>query len=369
MRAVTTAIVSDLHLGTTSGVDVARRGEPLARLVEVVAGADRVVFLGDLLELRERPTAAVLADVEATLRRIGEAAGGKQVLVVPGNHDHQIVGPALERARLAGNPALPLEREHGVGPGEIGERLAALMPRSELSIAYPGIWLRGDVYATHGHYLDAHLTVPRVECLMAAAVERYATALHAGGPTAPEHYEAILAPIYALAHAVAQSSRARSAARRGNLSRSVWSTATGRGGTGVLKRALVGKAAIPAAVAALNAAGLGPFNPNVSSDELRRAGLEAIGEVVARLGIDADYVIFGHTHRSGPLDGDGDEWRLQGGTQLVNSGSWIHEDVFVDGDGPANPYWPGRVVLLGDSGPPELLNVLEDLDPLASSRR
>jgi predicted phosphodiesterase len=362
---VATAIVSDLHLGTTSGADAARGPVALERLLDVAASADRMVFLGDLLELRERPAAAVLGDVAPLLRRIGEATAGKQVIVVPGNHDYQLVGPALERARLAGHLHLPLEGLHPPRDGELAERVAALMPESELSFAYPGAWLRDDVYATHGHYLDVHLTVPRVECLIAALAERFATGSGPGGPTAPEHYEAILSPIYALAHSIAQNARARPATRRASLSRRVWSTATGRdGSSGALRRALVGRAAIPAAVAAINAAGLGPFKPDISASELRRAGLRAIGQVVDRLGIEADYVIFGHTHRAGPLDHDVDVdgWTLESGARLVNTGSWIYEDVFAGRDGPSNPYWPGRVALLDDVGPPELTAVLDDAD-------
>ena len=34
---------------------------------------------------------------------------------------------------------------------------------ARVRFAYPGLWLREDVYATHGHYLDCHLTVPTVE--------------------------------------------------------------------------------------------------------------------------------------------------------------------------------------------------------------
>ncbi|MEX1142755.1 MAG: metallophosphoesterase [Thermoleophilaceae bacterium] len=363
MLTVTTAIVSDLHLGATSGVDVARREEPLARLLETVASADRVVFLGDLLELRERPAAAVLEDVAPVLRRIGEAAAGRQVVVVPGNHDHQLVAPALERARLNGDHALPLQIEHEPRRGELAQLLADSMPRSEVVLAYPGIWLRDDVYATHGHYLDAHLTVPRVECLLAAAVRRYGAGLGADGPRAPDHYEAIVGPIYALANAIAQNARARPGTRRGSLSRRVWSAATARGDAGArIRGALIGRAAIPAAVAAINVAGFGPFTADLSATELRRAGLRAIGEVVDRLGIEADHVLFGHTHRAGPLDGELDEWLLPGGTRLTNTGSWIHEPVFVAGDGPSNPYWPGRVTLLTDTGPPELRNVLGDLE-------
>ena len=61
----------------------------------------------------------------------------------------------------------------------------------------------------------------------------------------------------------------------------------------------------PLAVAALNRAGLGPLRAEISGTELRRAGLRAMGEVAARLGLGESYVVFGHTHRSGPLPRDG----------------------------------------------------------------
>ena len=358
IHRVATAIVSDLHLGTVSGADVARRPEALAGLFEVAASADRLILLGDLLELRERPTAAVLEDVAPLLRRLGEATAGKQVVLVPGNHDYQLVAPALERARVAGDSALGLDGSYDPHADDLAGRVAALMPRSELSVAYPGLWLRDDVYATHGHYLDVHMTVPRVESLIAAAVERFGTRLDDAGPSTPEHYEAILAPLYALAHAIAQNARAHPHVRRNNLSRDVWRAATGNGRKGRVKRAAIGRVAIPGAVAAINAAGLGPFRADISSQELRRAGLRAMAEVVDRLGIQADYAIFGHTHRAGPLNGESDEWRSEAGVRLVNSGSWLYEDTFIDGDGPSNPYWPGRVVWLDAEGAPRLESAL-----------
>ena len=74
------------------------------------------------------------------------------------------------------------------------------------------------------------------------------------------------------------------------------------------RRALV--AGFPLAVAALNRAGLGPLRAEISSGELRRAGLRAMDEVAARLGLGDAYVVFGHTHRAGPLPGDREqEWR------------------------------------------------------------
>ena len=97
-----TAIVSDLHLGTTSGADIALRPEVRERLAQALAGADRIVLLGDLLELRERPMAPAVLELAAPVRStpLGQAAAGKQVVIVPGNHDHELVAPALEAARL-----------------------------------------------------------------------------------------------------------------------------------------------------------------------------------------------------------------------------------------------------------------------------
>ena len=43
---------------------------------------------------------------------------------------------------------------------------------ASVELAYPGVWVRDDVYATHGHYLDRHLTIPTFERLALAAVER-----------------------------------------------------------------------------------------------------------------------------------------------------------------------------------------------------
>jgi len=87
----------------------------------------------------------------------------------------------------------------------------------------------------------------------------------------------------------------------------------------------------------------------------------------AAMSIDAHHVIFGHTHRAGPLEDDVEGWWLPGGTRLTNTGSWLHEAVFVDGTGPENPYWPGRVTWLGETGPPEQVGVLDDVDLSAAT--
>jgi len=119
--------------------------------------------------------------------------------------------------------------------------------------------------------------------------------------------------------------------------------------------------AFPLAVAALNRAGLGPLRANVSTGELRRAGLFAMGEVAARLELGDAYVIFGHTHRAGPLPGDPEsEWRGRGGARLVNSGCWTYDSVFLTQMPGESPYWPGTCVLVDDAGPPVLKRLLLD---------
>jgi hypothetical protein len=73
-------------------------------------------------------------------------------------------------------------------------------------------------------------------------------------------------------------------------------------------------------------------------------------------------VIFGHTHRAGPLPGEVEGWWLRDGARLHNTGSWILERALSAHEGPENPYWPGRVTWLDEAGPPRFENVLEGMD-------
>jgi hypothetical protein len=78
-----------------------------------------------------------------------------------------------------------------------------------------------------------------------------------------------------------------------------------------------------------------------------------------RLGIEAAYVIFGHTHRSGPHPFD------EGWDGLLNTGSWILEPSFLGGRPKESPYWPGHVAIVpDDAGPPRLERRLTELPEL-----
>src|ERR1700742_3784753 len=81
-----TAIISDLHLGTTGGSDVVRDPGIRAVLLEELRGADRLILLGDIVELRERPLGAALDLALPALAEIGAALGEIEIGLVPGHH-------------------------------------------------------------------------------------------------------------------------------------------------------------------------------------------------------------------------------------------------------------------------------------------
>jgi predicted phosphodiesterase len=351
-----TAIVSDLHLGALGESDVARVPARRERLLHTLAGADRVVLLGDVLELRHRPLAELLELVRPFFEEVGNVAAGRTVLIVPGNHDHALAEPWLARLRLEGRTLEP----EGVWPVDPGDgpagRLAGWMPDAEVSLAYPGVRLRPDVYATHGHYLDLHLTVPRLESIGASAMGRI-TGRNRQCDTAAD-YEAVLAPMYAFLAGLAEGASPVALQRGARASRDVWRQVNGNGRLG---RLLLGRVTIPAAVAVLNRAGLGPFTAELTGEELRRSGLLAMGRVSEALATGVEHVVFGHTHRPGPLpDDDLAEWTTLSGIRLWNSGNWFHEPAFVGSSDDRSPYWPGTVLVLDETGPPRLENVLRD---------
>jgi hypothetical protein len=325
-------------------------------LLAALGGCDRMVLLGDTLELRHGPVRDALSEAAPVLRELGSAVG--EVVVVPGNHDHALLRGWIERRGQDPHPPpLGLESDVSWDPREpLGEVVEALGP-ARVRVTYPGAWLREDTYAIHGHYGDRHNTVPIIERLGAGLTVRL-TREPAGGPSRAEDYEAALAPMYAWIDTVAQSGGLRGGGGDGSFQIRAWQALDGGAGRdGVLGRIRRrGMAAgLSVAVAALNRAGLGPLRPDVSSVELRRAALRASHQVLDRLKVPAAHVIFGHTHRAGPLPGDDrGEWG-----RLVNTGSWVYEPAWL-GDSPRqSPYRPGFAAIVADDGPPELVNLVD----------
>jgi hypothetical protein len=382
-----TLIVSDLHLGSAARVDVLRRSELRAPLLAALRDVDRLVLLGDVLELRHGPRREALAAARPFFEDLARVLGGREIVVLAGNHDHALIEPWLERRSEERSAPAALGVEQRFAAPDASPMLAQLADwaaPAELTVAYPGMWVRPDVYATHGHYLDCHLTVPTMERLgigaMGRVLRRPARAF-----TGPDDYEAVTNPVFAWIDAIARQAPTGDALNGGMTVRA-WRALRGvEDTTGVaidgggdqglrngrhahrlaaLSRTLRGRAlagSFPLAVAALNRAGLGPFNADLSSGELRRAGLRAMGEVAARLGLGNAYVVFGHTHRAGPLPGDDSrEWLVPGGARLVNTGCWSYDAYFLTANPGESPYWPGCAVLVNDDGPPRLLRLLAE---------
>jgi predicted phosphodiesterase len=345
-----------------TGADVLTRPEALGILCSRLDGVDRLVLLGDVLELRHGPARHALARAEPVMRAIGEAIGPQgEVVIVAGNHDHALAAGWLDWRGRRDEPE-PLALEQRVAPQHaswIVKRLAGWLGPASVQLAYPGLWLRDDVYAMHGHYLDVHCAIPTLEVLVARAMARMVGAVpqHA----TPDDYEAVLAPLFAWIQSSAQRAAARRRSAGGGTAIEVWNALEGPGRPRAPRR-LALRAGFRLAVAAANAAGLGPLRPEIGGVAMRRAGLAGLAEVAQRLGVAPAHLVFGHTHRTGALDGDDpSEWRTPSATRLHNSGCWVYETHFM---GPlrerADPYWPGGAIALDDAGPPRLERLLGD---------
>ena len=111
-HGVSTAIVSDLHLGSGNDEDLLRHGPMRRRLFERLAGVDRVVLLGDVIELRDRPLAETMEIAISFFAELGDAMDGRELVLVPGG---SLITPGPEEGRAL---ALTLARHtiHNIQP-------------------------------------------------------------------------------------------------------------------------------------------------------------------------------------------------------------------------------------------------------------
>lgn len=336
-----TLVVSDFHLGARLRRDVLRDGPVLDALLDALTGVDRLVLLGDVVELLEGRPDEAMGVAEPMLRAVGQGLDrGAEVVVVPGNHDGDLIAPWL--------------RANGVSPGldapippdatPVLARLTELLRPADVRVRYPGVWLSDRVWATHGHYLDRHL-LPEAAFGIARGVlgrlphdgARPLDYERAGGPSLTR-VEALLTrrlprPLAGLVDDLAELLRAATMPR------------------------------VPRVPRGPLAQRLSPLTARLLGAQMRRASIPALARVVHRLGVDADWVVFGHVHRSGPIDGDDPaSWLGPGGRpRIVNTGSWVYEPLLVHHATPPHPYWPGGAVVLEDGGEPRAIGLLDHL--------
>ncbi|MEV4421637.1 hypothetical protein AB0L40_16890 [Patulibacter sp. NPDC049589] len=365
-----TLVVSDLHLGSGSGIDLLRGPGPAQdALFAALDGVERLVVAGDLLELRHAPPRAILERARPFLARLGEALGpDRELLLLAGNHDHRMVRPWLHDLRLRGDPlALAAEVDPATASPLAVAVGAALHSGAgvgaRLRVAYPAAWLvpppaegTGGVLVTHGHYIDALWRMPTFERLSAGLAARsHGVAIDA--LRTPDDFERLISPGYGWMDALADHATGTRVGASQRASANVWARLNDR--RSVSGRGL--RIAVPRVVAALRRAGIDGLDDRLTPDTLRVAGLRGMDRVARQLDLRPAHLIVGHTHRAGPLPGDAAwEWRLERGGTLWNTGSWVHAGGAPTGErlGPGSPYWPGRAVRVDADGAPRLLELL-----------
>jgi UDP-2,3-diacylglucosamine pyrophosphatase LpxH len=335
---VRTLVVSDLHLGGRLGHDVLSRPEPLAKLLEALDGVDRLVLLGDIIELLPRWTPRASEVGERVLSAIGTRLGSdREVLYVPGNHD-QLLVKAWVRAQgrtLGVDTEVDLHATPGIA------RVASWLAPARVRVHYPGVWLSDRVWATHGHYLDRHLLPESAFGIARGLLGRLPRSgavpsdYETGGGLSVTRLEALLArlprALAALVEDVAE---------------------------------LVRAATMPRVPRVLFHRRLAPLTAALLGVQMRRASIPALARVVHRLGVEAEWVVFGHVHRLGPLPQDRpDQWVGPGGRpRALNTGSWHYEPLLVHRAGRPHPYWPGGAVMIESGRDPVAVGLLDELD-------
>jgi hypothetical protein len=191
---------------------------------------------------------------------------------------------------------------------------------AQVEVRYPGVWLSDRTWATHGHYLNDYLRPVSSTGLLRPGRRRAPVP-----PRTPGSYEYL------------PESPAQPHMRDG------------------LPPQRLHDHLIPPVLA--------PLLARVHARQMLNHSLPAMATAATALGVEAEFVIFGHVHRRGALGADPESaWIGRDGRQrLFNTGSWRYEPVVCHGAQPPHPYWPGGAVIIEDDGAPRSVGLLDHM--------
>lgn len=307
-----------------------RHPAPVSRLLEELERFERLVLLGDAVELMEGRPARAMEVARPVLRRIGEAMRGREVVVVSGNHDAPLTRRWARRHAETLTEATEVPADASL---ELTE-LTGLLAAAEVRVFHPGVWVGDSVWASHGHYLNRHLLPRNAVGLPRAWLGRSLPPLSVSQYERPRRR-----PVRD-----AEGVTARVADLSERLARATTRTVIG-----------VPRAALRPALA--------PLTSRMLALQFELAAMPAMARVVGDLRVEAGRIIFGHTHRLGPLGGeDASRWATgMPGQQLLNTGSWLLEPLLASHAAPPHPYWPGGAVVVEDGADPRAVSLLDGL--------
>ena len=132
------------------------RPGPLRAVLLAIDGVDRLVLLGDTVELARGAPSRRWQSPQPVLRavgaRLGARAGGDRRPRQPRRRPGAGLGRGPGARRSTADRRRAARRQSGaVRAGPLAGAGAGA------SAHYPGVWLAEGVWATHGHYLDRHL--------------------------------------------------------------------------------------------------------------------------------------------------------------------------------------------------------------------
>ena len=243
------------------------------------------------------------------------------------------------------------------------ELAAWLGARRKVAFAYPGVWLRDDVWATHGHYLDRLITIPTFERIAAGGMARVVgrPARAGGGQRRPRRIRGRAGADVRVARPARQRARrGRALGQRrrdgeglvaavGRRPRAAARQGAGRAAAARDRRAQPRRARARASRRSTPTSCAAPASPRWA------ASSRLLGVRGRRTSSSATRTAPGRWPGWIPASG-----ASRRGTQLVNTGCWTDEPRINTHD-PRSPYRPGYGVLVEDEGPPRLVRITENL--------